>query len=248
MNIESVQRQHYNSIADQYAAHYGDPYSQLYRQKFIYDRLFWNSLLSGQRVLEAMCGSGEATGYLLEKGAKVIGLDISTAETANFNQRWPQSAAACASILNSGFVSESFDSIVVIGGLHHLHPRVSQAIEELYRLLKVGGRLYLCEPHAASLADRVRRLWYRRDPLFAENEASIDMDRFQEEYSGRFRFHRFSYHGNIAYLLVFNSLILRIPLAAKKYYALPLLRLESLLSRFETKLWSCFVLVEGEKI
>ena len=72
MNSSEVfPKAHYNKISDAYAAHYGDKWSQKYRNKFINQSLR-RIELDGKLVLEGMCGS-ETTDFLL-KQAKVIGL------------------------------------------------------------------------------------------------------------------------------------------------------------------------------
>ena len=78
--IENSQKVHYDEISASYANHYGDEYSQKYRKKIIYNRLFNGENLANQVILEAMCGGGEASEYLIENHAEVFGLDISLDE------------------------------------------------------------------------------------------------------------------------------------------------------------------------
>ena len=44
--------------------------------------------LAGMNVLDAMCGSGQTTEYLLARGATVTGLDISNQVVEIFRARW----------------------------------------------------------------------------------------------------------------------------------------------------------------
>src|SRR5262245_54880026 len=74
---ERQQQEHYDNIAADYEAHYSDEWSVEYRRRFIYGPMFEGMNLSGMEVLDAMCGSGQTTSYLLARGAKVTGLDIS---------------------------------------------------------------------------------------------------------------------------------------------------------------------------
>src|SRR5262245_4497675 len=137
-----VQRAHYDEIAERYENHYGDFYSRQYRLRFINNPLFDGIDLRGKIVLEAMCGSGHTTEYLLSRGAQITGLDISAEEIASFHRYWPDCKGVCASILESGFPDDCFDCVAVVGGLHHLHPHVNGALHEIHRMLKPGG--YLC--------------------------------------------------------------------------------------------------------
>jgi SAM-dependent methyltransferase len=247
MDAEAAQRAHYNRIASDFEVHYDDPWSRRYRDQFINGPLLEGLDLRGRQVLEAMCGGGLTTQTLLDRGAEVTGLDISEACIESFRRRWPECRTACASIAQSGLPSEAFDAIVVVGGLHHLQPDVDPAVEEIHRLLKPGGSLCFFEPHAGSLPDLVRQQWYKRDMMFGRNEAAIDLDHLKRKYLGSFEFVREVYGGNVGFLLVFNSLVLRIPLKLKRFYSPAVLRLEAAFSRFQSKRSACTVVCQWRK-
>src|SRR5256885_9355121 len=102
--------------------------------------------------------------------------------------------------MSSGLSSESFDVVVVVGGLHHVQPRVDEAVDEIWRLLRPGGFFCFAEPHERSLIDLVRRPWYKLDRLFERDERSIDVDRLEKRNQARFEFVSKRYGGNVAYL------------------------------------------------
>jgi SAM-dependent methyltransferase len=241
MDAEQNQKLLFNRIAIEYEAHFGDPCSQRYRDKFFNQPMFEGMSLSGLKVIEAMCGSGHTTQYLISQGAQVIGLDISDEAIKSFNNRWPQSQAICASILDSRLNRDSYDAVVIVGGLHHLHPNVDAAIDEIHRILRPGGFLCFVEPHKGSFPDLIRQWWYKRDHYFADNEEAIDLGEMKRKFASKFIFNREQYLGNVAYLLVMNSMILRIPLKLKAFYTPPLLFIESLISPFQGKFTSCFM-------
>ena len=176
MDSEELQRDHFNRLAKHYEAHYDDSTSAEYRRRFFHEPMFRGIDLDGKRVLEAMCGSGQTTRHLTSRGAVVCGLDISENAIASFRRRWPDCTGIAASVLDSGLESESFDCVCVESGLHHLHPHLDRGIDELHRVLVPGGMFCFVEPHAGSLPDRIRRAWYARDALFADNEAAVDLD------------------------------------------------------------------------
>jgi SAM-dependent methyltransferase len=208
---EHLQRAHFDRVAARYEAHYDDPTSAEYRRRFINAPMFAGLELEGKRVLEAMCGSGQTTPFLLARGARVTGLDISEQAITSFRRRFPQCRGLVASMLDSGIAEASFDCVCVEAGLHHLHPHVEDCIDEIHRVLKPGGYFCFAEPHAGSLFDIARRFWYRRDPLFADNEASIDLDRLKTAQRDRFEFLVEHYLGNLAYMLVLQTMPLRLP-------------------------------------
>jgi ubiquinone/menaquinone biosynthesis C-methylase UbiE len=244
---ESKQAEHFDRLARMYEGHYSDPTGQKYRNKFINEKLFDKIDLSGRDVLDAMCGSGQTTGYLMSRGARVTCLDISPQLIETLRRKWPGCTALSASILDTPFDDETFDCVAVVGGLHHVHPDVDGAVDEVYRILKPGGFFCFMEPHAGSLPDAARKLWYRWDPLFEANEASIDLEAMAVKNQNRFICSKNRYGGSIAYLLVLQSLVFRMPLFLKRLYAPPLMLLESAISPFLHKRLACFALARWQK-
>lgn len=245
---EQLQQDHYDRIADQYEAHYSDACSLEYRRQFIYEPMFEGLDLSGMKVLDAMCGSGQTTQYLLARGARVTGLDLSSEVINSFKSRWTDCAAIQRSLLDSGLPNDYFDCVVIVGGLHHAHPNVSAALREINRVLKPGGYLCFMEPHSGSLPDAIRRIWYKHDRFFSDNEASIDVEAYAREFAAQFKSDKINYLGNLAFLFVLNSLIMRIPVSVKPYYSPLLIKLESLINKLQGKLTSCFVVARWQKI
>lgn len=248
MHAEAQQKHHYNRIATEYEINYGDQDGVRYREKFLYEPMFAGLDLEGRNVLEALCGGGHASAYLLShKRALVTGLDISEEAIAIFKERWPQCEGVCSSITASGLPDESFDYVVVIMGLHHLHPHLVDALYEIHRILRKGGSFCFTEPHKASAFSRLRALWYRHDHYFADNEDSVDLGALKQEFGGLFDFRIERYVGGAAYLLVLNSMIFRVPLRLKQLYSPAVMRLEMLLGRFHTRALSLAVVCQWQK-
>ena len=248
MYTEGIQREHYNRIAASYEAQYGDPDGVRYREEFLYKPLVAGLDLRGKQVLEGLSGSGHVTDYLSsQKGAVVTGLDISEEAIASFQSRWTNCAAICATMTDSGLPDESFDAVVIVMGLHHLHPNLDQALREIHRLLRKGGTLCFVEPHRKSAFNRLRSIWYRHDSLFADNEEPLDIEQLKKEFSGVFDFKTEKYVGGAAYLLVLNSMIFRVPLWLKRLYSPAVIRLEKLMSRFHSPKFSLAVVCQWEK-
>jgi SAM-dependent methyltransferase len=244
---ESLQQRHYERIAAEYDVHYNDRWSREYMRRFVFEPMFDGIDLTGKSVLEAMCGGGQTAGYLLEKGAAVTGLDISPQQASNFKRRHPKASVLCGSILDSGILAGSFDVVSVVGGIHHMPPHVNESIREMHRLLKPGGHLCFMEPHSESAAEVFRRTWYRFDPLFAENEAAINMSSLHNEFAGSFEFKRERYSGNLGYLLVLNSMVFRMPHFLKRAYSPAIMRSERIFDRVLGKRFSCFVVAQWQK-
>jgi SAM-dependent methyltransferase len=244
---ERQQQQHYDNIAADYETHYSDTWSVEYRKRFIYGPMFAGLDLSGMTVLDAMCGSGQTTNYLLARGARVTGLDISNEVIDTFQAQWTQAKVVKRSLLDSGLPDNAFDCVAVVGGLHHIHPNVKRAVTEIHRILKPGGHFCFMEPHSGSLPDLVRRVWYRFDRFFSDNEAAIDVSALERDFDNGFELKKAKYLGNLAFLFVLNSLIFRIPPGSKKFFAPLLMKLEPVVNKLQTKLTSCFVVTQWQK-
>jgi SAM-dependent methyltransferase len=243
-----LQADHYDRIAQDYSFHYGDKYSQEYRNRFINKHLFDGIELKGLKVLEAMCGSGETTGYLLARGADVTGLDVSATEIEKFKNRWPDAKGVCFSIFETNFEDESLDCVVVVGGLHHLHPHLPDAVREMHRILRKGGYLCFAEPHKGSIFDVVRQFWYRHDDLFASNEEAIDVKSLKTEFKDHFHQKNEIYSGNVGYLFVLNSMVFRIPLGLKKLYSPLFLSLEARIEKLQGPRFSFMTVGQWRKL
>ncbi|HEX6045243.1 MAG TPA: class I SAM-dependent methyltransferase [Pyrinomonadaceae bacterium] len=241
------QQAHYDTISADYEAHYSDEWSLAYRRQFIYEPMFAGLDLSGMKILDAMCGTGQTTEYLLDRGADVTGLDISNEVIQSFRARWTNVHAVKRSLLDSGLPASSFDVVVVVGGLHHIHPNLNLAMQEIHRVLKPGGYLCFMEPHSGSFPDLIRRVWYKLDRYFSDNEEAIDMKALQRNFRSHFELKQANYLGNLAFLLVLNSLIFRVPTWAKKFYSPLLMKLEATIHKFQCKLTSCFVVAQWQK-
>lgn len=102
----------------------------------------WPDDLSGERVLEAGCGSGRFTQVALATGATVFSFDYSNAVDANreVNGRAPRLRLCQADIYRIPFERESFDRVFCFGVLQHC-PNPKTAFENLLGYVRPGGHL-----------------------------------------------------------------------------------------------------------
>ncbi len=244
---EELQKRRYARHHSRVEKHYTNPYSLVYRSRFIDAPLGEGIDWKNARVLEAMCSGGYTTAYLLGQGANVIGLDISPELMETFREKWPACEAVCASILDTGFPDSHFDAVVVMGGLHHVHPHLQKALEEIHRILKPGGYFCFAEPHAGSVPDIARKIWYKLDSRFERNEASVKLSGMERANGDRFEFVRRGYYGNLGYLLVFSERIFPIPHVVKRFFVQPLMAWDALFHRFAGRLFSCYTVCQWRK-
>jgi hypothetical protein len=83
--------------------------------------------------------------------------------------------------------------------------------------------------------------------MFASNEAAINLAALKEQCASRFLFQKEKYLGGLAYLLVLNSMVCRIPPGWKRYYAAWVLKLEALTAPLNARWNSCFVVCQWQK-
>ena len=96
------------------------------------------------RVLEVGCGQGHLTGRLAERGVDVVGIDANpNAPVVSGSDR-----VLCMNAENLDFADSEFDAIVSVHAIEHIPP-LEEAVAEMARVLKPGGRalfIYPAEP------------------------------------------------------------------------------------------------------
>lgn len=102
----------------------------------------------GDRVVEPGCGSGRLTERLaraIGPSGRILAFDVSAGMLALARgRRLPaQAALALASALAIPSASEAFDAVVCFNSFPHLRPP-GAALNEMARILRPGGSLWLC--------------------------------------------------------------------------------------------------------
>ncbi|MDX2235653.1 MAG: class I SAM-dependent methyltransferase [Hyphomonadaceae bacterium] len=227
------QEQHYVQIHDAYTAHYFDPVSEAYRSRFIFDPLCRGLDLSSAHIADLACGAGQNSQILAQRfpGATFEGFDISAPACAAY--RGATGAIAHKVDLTAPLeIEPRFDAVMVIGGLHHCVANLDTAMRNIAAMLRPGGVLMMYEPYAGYLLEPVRRAWYHMDKYFdAPTECALDPGDLLAAQNGRFTADKTFYTGGPAYFVLFQSLVLRVPLGMKKPLAAPLFAVESLWNR-----------------
>jgi SAM-dependent methyltransferase len=108
----------------------------------------YGELRPGVRVLEPGAGNGDFTVRLAETRATITGIEISPEQAALGNNRlvkFPLAEIVEGDIAHLDFPDGYFDAVVGNSVLHHLD--LDQALPEITRVLRPGGRLFFCEPN-----------------------------------------------------------------------------------------------------
>lgn len=108
--------------------------------------------LPGRLVLDLGCGKGRFAARLRERGANVVGVDLSAAMLAA-GSGFPRARATARRL---PFRAGTFDAVVAIEMLEHVDA-VDPILAEIRRILRPGGRLAIVDKNAGALD--VHRPW-----------------------------------------------------------------------------------------
>jgi SAM-dependent methyltransferase len=160
------QREHYDRIAAAYVENLDYPHTEVYTAYL--DRALHDAI--GDRDLgvtaELCCGRGEALRLLADRIPEGFGVDISeemlnAAIHEGVRESWTLVQGDATKV---PLADESVDSVVMLGGIHHVNDREG-LFREIARILKPGGRFYWREPVSDFLLWRgLRALIYRLSP------------------------------------------------------------------------------------
>ena len=104
-------------------------------------------------ALDIGCGNGEKTKYIAEHVEFAVGVDPYKRhiQAAKNNYKSGNLAFQVAKAEYLCFGDESFTSVLLIESLHHVQTdKQNEALEESFRVLKPGGKLFIIEPIFAS--------------------------------------------------------------------------------------------------
>ena len=138
-------------------------YERIIQKDFMYRQLGVGHDLSGKRLLDFGCGSGQTSTQLAALGAFVVGMDISP-ELIDLAMRRAELDGVTdhvqfqnVDLLKAPPPPDSFDRILCSAVLHHVDYSVVLPI--LRRCLKTGGKIVIGEPIATSPLLRKIRGW-----------------------------------------------------------------------------------------
>lgn len=216
------QQEHYDRVADAYVANLGYPHTQVYAAYL--DRCLADAI--GDRHLgvtaELCCGRGEGLRLLADRIPEGIGVDISeemlnAAVRDGLGAEWTLVQGDATRV---PLADRSVDSVVMLGGIHHVNDRAG-LFREVARILRPDGRFYWREPVSDFWPWRVlRALIYRWSPAldheteqpleFAETKPPLDAAGLELEHWRTYGYLGFCLFMN-SDVLVFNRLFRYVP-------------------------------------
>ncbi len=161
-----VQQEHYNQISVKYLENLDYPHTKVY-QDFMDSVLLETASDAGMSsVAEICCGGGEAFKLLGSRVNYGVGIDISrnmleSAQASLDSNRFQVIQGDATSL---PLKDELFDSVFMMGGIHHVNNRLGLFCE-VRRILKPGGKFYWREPVSDFFLWRLlRTIIYRLSP------------------------------------------------------------------------------------
>jgi demethylmenaquinone methyltransferase/2-methoxy-6-polyprenyl-1,4-benzoquinol methylase len=99
---------------------------------------------AGERILDLAAGTGTSSVALAKSGAHVIAADFSAGMIEVGQRKHPSIEFVQADAMDLPFKTGEFDAVTISFGLRNVaDPK--KALKEMYRVLKPGGRLVVCE-------------------------------------------------------------------------------------------------------
>ena len=120
-----------------------------------------DAAVEGARFLEVGTGTGRISIPLLERGADLIGCDLSEKMLMRQREKYPAARLVESDAVFLPFASGHFDAVLTVHVMHLIGPW-REALREFKRVLKAGGVLLNVTTYAAvgeSIRDTMRGHW-----------------------------------------------------------------------------------------
>ena len=134
--------------------------------------------LEGARIIELGCGPARMARTLLAQypGAQVVALEVDERQHAkNLAQPLEGLTFVAAGAQNIPFEAAQFDGALMLKSLHHVpHADMARALDEVARVLKPGGWLYVSEPVYGGTFNEIVKCFNDEGVVRAQAQAALD--------------------------------------------------------------------------
>lgn len=177
LSLESnIQKEHYDRCSQVYSENLSYPHTIAYTQ-YLDSVLQMHSPVEGMGdMAEICCGTGEGIWLFKDKFQRAVGVDISCSMLQIGKKRINDANVLFiqGDALHLPLATEAFDTVIILGGIHHV-PNVHGLFAEVARILKPGGLFLAREPaNDFFLWRMLRAVVYRASPsLDAKTEHPV---------------------------------------------------------------------------
>jgi ubiquinone/menaquinone biosynthesis C-methylase UbiE len=155
----------------------------------------------GVRVLEIGCGLGSDSRYMAKRGTKITSLDLSFSNVSSTIQGMRllglSGRGVCSDAENLPFATNTFDTVYSFGVLHHT-PDTKKAIDEVYRVLKPGGKAVVMLYHKGyaylyiNMLFGIKRLFISEEKLISQHYDFTPLSKMYSKKQAQRLFNKFS--------------------------------------------------------
>lgn len=173
----------FDGIAERYARKDLHPTSSTARRQRLLRTLAAAPLPENPSILEAGCGAGFSARYLQSRFGRFVGIDYADKliDTAKEHNALDNTRFETANIKDMD-LGERFDTVVMIGVLHHLDD-IDTAMQQMVQTLKPGGWLLANEPQPGNpLITAARRLRKRLDGDYSDEQDELSASQMKAIY------------------------------------------------------------------
>jgi len=144
----------FSEQATQWAACYADPEPTLSSQHLISRqrlalKMVEAAMPPSSRILEVGCGAGVMAAKLIKRGYAVWGIDLAEPMIRHARQLCESDPFGVGDIEHIPFPDNTFDVVVSLGVIEYLESD-EQALREVWRVLRPGGRAVIAIPNGRS--------------------------------------------------------------------------------------------------
>ena len=105
----------------------------------------------GSRVIDAGCGRGATVYGLAQGGFEASGIDYADGTVAAIREYFPDLNVQVGDVRDMPFEDASFDGVWSLGVIEHFVDGFAPVVQEMHRILRPGGFLFLTVPSVSPL-------------------------------------------------------------------------------------------------
>ena len=177
----------------------------------------------GKKMLEIGCGIGIDTVSLARKGFDITAIDLTESAITISRERAQKLGLPINYQVGNAerldFKDDTFDVVYSFGVIHHT-PNIKQAVREIHRVLKPGGKAYIMIYAKYSLVNAIHVLFRipYESPKDLKDHAPVVIRSSKEESRDLFReFQNVSLHADYPFTYGMRFIAGWVPVPAKKF-------------------------------
>lgn len=127
---------------------------------YLLDQLLKGRISLNMKILDAGCGNGRNSAYLLSQNYNLIGIDSDAEKIRNLHEIFPENDFFVSNIKKILFKKEQFDYIICNAVLHFAENTTDffEMMRELFRVLKPNGTLFIRMTSNIGIENKVKEI------------------------------------------------------------------------------------------